>query len=184
MVIAMELRRVLLAGYSCVVSISNSLRYKENLALYLENELNVGEWYGLINVKYIDHPEDDVSITVQRDGKQIDTKAFSVSASEFADTVHNKDTTKDDKDTKKDEDAKSDVLYVLSTDKYDEKEYNDCTNTDFAPTIDLRTTGKKKKFKTRAGHHSNLRCTMVIFVGTITDWDTTRIEARKYFSKG
>ena len=184
MVIAMELRRVLLAGYSCVVSISNSLGYKENLALYLKNELNVGEWYGLINVTYIDHPDDDVSITVQRDGKQIDTKAFSVSASEFAKTVHDKDTTKDDKDTKKDEDVKSDVLYVLSTDKYDEKEYNDCTNTDFAPTIDLRTTGKKKKFKTRAGHHSNLRCTMVIFVGTITDWDTTRIEARKYCSKG
>jgi hypothetical protein len=175
MVIAMELRRVLLAGHTCVVSINNKLGYKERLAAYLKEELEVDEWKDLISFNY-GEPTDDVSITVKRGEKVVGRKELSVSKSDYADSLTDIGTTKG-------EEAKSDVLYVLPDDKYDTEEYKDCTKADFAPTIDLRTTGKNRKFKTRVGHHSNLRCTMVIFVGTYTDWDTMRITARKYFSK-
>jgi hypothetical protein len=153
------------------VSINNRLGCKKDLDAYLKEELEVDEWKDRISFHYGEQNK-DVSITVKRGDLVVGQKELSVS--ESADSIA--------PIGEKWEEAKSDVLYVLPHDKYDEEEYKDCTKADFAPTIDLRTTGRKR-FKTRVGHHSNLRCTMVIFVGTYTDWDTMRITARKYFSK-
>ena len=185
MAIAMELRRPLLMGLKCTVSIGANIAYKESLAKYLEAELRVEEWTTLIEVKQGNKEKENlVSVSVSRkekgavhqDQKVLGTKDFTVSESDNADSISDITEEKEGKLT-------NDVLYVVPADKYAADEYKDLTKADFAPTIELRI-GKKKKFKTRVSDINNIRCTAAIFVGdSYTEWNLARITASEYYSK-
>jgi hypothetical protein len=174
MAIAMELRRALLMGLHCKVSIGTDIGYKERLTKYLEAELRVEEWTTLIEVKQGNKDKENlVSVSVSQDQKVLGTKDFTVSESANAESISS---------IAKEKELNIDVLYVVPADKYAAKEYKDLTKADFAPTIELRI-GKKKKFKTRIDDINNIRCTTAIFVvNSYTDWDLARINADAYYS--